>query len=196
MIDHRTAFLAIVLLVASPVLAADDPAAPIVAIYRIVSAGDGTVGGYVITRKQSRHRWLSRSFAVLWDKSDAVTPKGDENPPGADPITDSQDPKVRDPQVVVEKRDAGTAVVAASFRSWGDETRTVRYDMVREGGAWKIDDIAHQVRQQGRQLSVVDPQGAGLQHRGHAQRTLDHAAERQSQRAAHGQINKKTALLP
>jgi len=141
MIGHRTAFLAIVLLLASPVLAADDPAAPIVAIYRIVSAGDGAIGGYVIMRKKSRHRWLSRSFAVLWDKSDAVTPKGDENPPGADPITDSQDPKVRDPQVVVEKRDAGTAVVAASFRSWGDETRTVRYDMVREGGAWKIDDI-------------------------------------------------------
>ena len=95
------AFLAIVLLLASPVLAADDPAAPIVAIYRIVSAGDGTIGGYVITRKKSRHRWLSRSFAALWDKSDAVTPKGDESPPGADPITNSQDPKVRDPQVVV-----------------------------------------------------------------------------------------------
>jgi hypothetical protein len=141
MIDRRMAFLAIVLLLASPVLAADDPAAPIVAIYRIVSAGDGTIGGYVITRKKSRHRWLSRSFAALWDKSDAVTPKGDENPPGADPITDSQDPKVRDPQVVVEKRDAGTAVIAASFRSWDAETHTVRYDMVREGGAWKIDDI-------------------------------------------------------
>ena len=56
-------------------------------------------------------------------------------------ITDSQDPKVRDAQVTVEKRGAGTAVVAASFRSWDDETRTVRYDMVREGGAWKIDDI-------------------------------------------------------
>ena len=48
---------------------------------------------------------------------------------------------MRDPQVVVEKRDAGTAVIAASFRSWDAETHTVRYDMVREGGAWKIDDI-------------------------------------------------------
>ena len=98
MIGHRTAFLAIVLLLASPVLAADDPAAPIAAIYGIVSAGDGTIGGYVITRKKSRHRWLSRSLAALWDKSDAVTPKGDESRPARIPSPIHRTPRYAIPR--------------------------------------------------------------------------------------------------
>jgi hypothetical protein len=62
-------------------------------------------------------------------------------PPGFDPVSNSQDPLVRAPRVAVEKQDGRTATVAATFRSHDNESDTVRYDLVRERGAWKIDDI-------------------------------------------------------
>ena len=62
-------------------------------------------------------------------------------PPGFDPVSNSQDPLVRAPKVAVEKQDDKSAIVAATFRSYNDKSITVRYDLVRERGAWKIDDI-------------------------------------------------------
>ena len=62
-------------------------------------------------------------------------------PPGFDPVTNSQDPMVRAFAVAVEKQDGRSATVAATFRSHNDKSITVRYDLVRERGAWKIDDI-------------------------------------------------------
>ena len=137
--------------------AADGPEAVIAAIYKRVAAGKGESGGqFVWLEKKDRARYLSASLAALWNAEDAKTPPGDEGPPGFDPVSDSQDPKVRNASVTLEKSDAGRATVAASFDSWSPgSTReeqernppdpkarlTVRYDMVRERGLWRIDDI-------------------------------------------------------
>ena len=58
-----------------------------------------------------------------------------------DPITNSQDPSVRNLSIAVENADAAKTVVAASFDSEGQTRNVVRYIFVREGGAWKLDDI-------------------------------------------------------
>ena len=99
---------------------------------------------------------MSASLAALWTAEEAKTPKGDETPPGFDPVSNSQDPKVRNVKVVLEKSDGKKAVVVASFDSWSrgltreEQERhphdprdrlTVRYDMVLEHDRWKIDDI-------------------------------------------------------
>lgn len=43
--------------------------------------------------------------------------------------------------IKAKKNDSQRATVAATFRSHNSESVTVRYDLVRERGAWKIDDI-------------------------------------------------------
>jgi hypothetical protein len=95
------------------------PADPITAIYRKVAAGKGEDGGnFVYQEKKDRARWLTASFAKAWNEPDAKTPKGDETPPGFDPVSNSQDPKVLNVKVELEKSDGKTATVAASFDSW------------------------------------------------------------------------------
>lgn len=129
----------------------------IAAIYKRVAAGRGEDGGaFVWLSKKERARFMSASLGALWNASDARTPAGDQGPPGFDPVTDSQDPKVRNVAIALEKSGPGTATVAASFDGWSpgntheEQERnppdpkarvTVRYNLVRERGRWLIDDI-------------------------------------------------------
>ena len=143
-LSRRTFLLSAAALAASSSLAcaADDPAALITAIYQRAAAGKGDSGGqFVWLRARSRPRWLSASLIRLWAEADAKVQPGDMGPPGFDPVTSSQDPLVRAFKVAVEKQDAKTATVAATFRSHNAKSITVRYDLLRERGAWKIDDI-------------------------------------------------------
>jgi hypothetical protein len=143
-LSRRTFLLSAAALAASPSLAcaADDPAALITAIYKRAAAGKGDSGGqFVWLSAKSRPRWLSASLIKLWAEADSKVEKGDMGPPGFDPVTNSQDPLVRAYTVKVEKQDGQTATVAATFRSHNAESITVRYNLVRERGAWKIDDI-------------------------------------------------------
>jgi hypothetical protein len=143
-LSRRTFLLAAGALAASASLAAaaDSPAALIAAIYKRAAAGLGDSGGqFVWLNAKSRPRWLSASLTKLWNAVDAKVAPGDMGPPGFDPVSNSQDPLVRAPKVAVEKDDGRTATVAATFRSHRRKPDTVRYDLVRERGAWKIDDI-------------------------------------------------------
>lgn len=125
-----------------PAYAADGPEAPIAAIYKRAAAGKGDSGGqFVWLQPKSRPRYLSAALTKLWNAADAKVEQGDAGPPGFDPISSSQDPLVRAPAVKVETQDGDRATVVATFRSHNREPVTVRYDMVRERGAWKIDDI-------------------------------------------------------
>ena len=152
MISRRTLVLSGAALLAASLPASaqsagsNDPLAIVNAIYTRASAGDGHSGGqFVWLEAKDRPRYLSKSLVALWAKADANTPKGDEGPPGFDPVTNSQDPEVKSFTVATEARDSGTAVMAVTIKASqprphaADET--VRYDFVRDGGHWKIDDI-------------------------------------------------------
>ena len=78
--------------------------------------------------------------------SDAHTPKGDVGPVDFDPVTNAQDPDVATFKVKQEMLEYDRATIAATFTGHRvprkrTEDDTVRYDFVRDGGAWKIDDI-------------------------------------------------------
>ena len=139
---QRRHFLTILVaaLLPFPAYAADDPAAPIKAIYKKAT---GDVGGnFVFQEAADRPKYLSPELTELWNAGDARTAEGDQNPPGFDPISSSQDPMIKDPKVTVKQRGKDTAVVAASFAAWKPAPRvTVLYDMKRENGRWLIDDI-------------------------------------------------------
>jgi hypothetical protein len=154
-LSRRTFLLSATALAASPsaASAADGPDALIAAIYKSAAAGKGDSGGqFVWLRAKSRPRWLSASLTKLWNAADAKVALGDMGPPGFDPVTNSQDPLVRAFAIKVEKKDSQRATVAATFRSHNSESVTVRYDLVRERGAWKIDDIRGTV--EGKEWSI------------------------------------------
>ena len=124
---------------------ANDPAAIVNAIYTRAAKGKGDGGGgFVIENKAAKAKYLSKSLIELWAKADAHTPKGDVGPVDFDPVTNSQEPDVKSFKVDVEKLDAGKAIIAVTITGRASRKpadQTMRYDFVRDGTAWKIDDI-------------------------------------------------------
>ena len=128
-------------------LAADDPAGIVTAIYTRAAKGKGDGGGgFVIENKAAKAKYLSKSLVALWAKADARTPKGDVGPVDFDPVTNSQDPDVKSFKVVAEKQEADKATITVTINGYQGPRpkpadQTMRYDLVREAGLWKIDDI-------------------------------------------------------
>jgi hypothetical protein len=122
-----------------------DPVAILTAIYTRVAKGKGDGGGAFVIENKAKAKYLSKSLIALWTKADAHTPKGDVGPIDFDPVTNSQEPDVKSFRVAAEKLEADKAAVAVTLT--GHEKRktpadeVVHYDFVREGNAWKIDDI-------------------------------------------------------
>ena len=91
---------------------------------------------------------FSSALLDLWAKADELR---DENGDGVgaidwDPVTASQDPVVTSFTVKVERQDAKSATVAVTLvdprgkRPVASDS-VVRWDLVKEGGAWKVDDF-------------------------------------------------------
>ena len=153
MITRRGLVLTSLLMVAVAPLAraepavADDPVSIATAIYTRVAKGKGDGGGgFVTENKQAKAKYLSKSLVALWAKADAHTPKGDVGPVDFDPVTNSQEPDVKSFKVATEKLDADKALIAVTITGRNPlppkpTDQTIRYDFVREGANWKIDDI-------------------------------------------------------
>lgn len=143
---HLLLTIATSVLIASPAFAQAtapaDPAAFITAIYARAVKGDG--GGFISDSKADKARYLSKALAALWIKAEAHA-KDDVGPIDFDPVSNSQDPDIGPFKATVEKSEADKASVAVAFKGKRVErknyTDTVRYDLVREAGQWKIDDI-------------------------------------------------------
>jgi len=125
---------------------ASDPVAIVNAIYARAAKGKGDGGGgFVIENKAAKAKYLSKSLIALWAKADAHTPKGDVGPVDFDPVTNSQDPDIKSFNVEAEKLEADKALIAVTMTGHGAPRKAadqvVRYDLVREGKDWKIDDI-------------------------------------------------------
>jgi hypothetical protein len=135
---------------AAPFIASAAPQGPdavITPIYKKVTAGKGDRGGqFVWLVDKDRRLYFTARTVKLWRDADAKTPKGDQGPISFDPVTNSQDPRVKAFDVAIEKQDATSATVVVHIAAKpGPITPTppwtIRYDMVREHGRWLIDDI-------------------------------------------------------
>ena len=125
----------------------DDPVAIINAIYTRVARGKGDGGGaFLIENKQAKAKYLSKSLIALWSKADAHIPKGDVGPIDFDPVTNSQEPDIQSFKADAETLEADKALIAVTITGHHTPPRkpsdqVIRYDFVREGANWKIDDI-------------------------------------------------------
>jgi hypothetical protein len=124
----------------------NDPLAIVNAIYTRVVSGDGDLGGSFMMGDDVKPKYFSKSLIALWAKVDARM-KGEQGPIDFDPATNSQDPSVKAFSATAERIHAGTATIAVTLRRRLEkppvhpEDDVLRYDFVRDGGHWKIDDI-------------------------------------------------------
>ena len=125
------------------------PEAPVKDAYTLTIrqlAGSG--GAALPTPWQTPHRdkLMSKGLAALFARDELYQEEaGEMGHVGADPFLSGQDGEIKNLKVTVTEKPAnGKALVTAAFRSFGQPV-SVRFRMVEENGAWKIDDIVNRV---------------------------------------------------
>lgn len=132
-------------LLAIPARAGDDvPRGPVADAYAItIKSLSGA--GKPAWRPPHRDRLMSRSLAALFARDDLYHEEaGEMGNLGADPFLNGQDGEVKKLSLDTIPVAAGKATVHASFRSLGKPV-SVLFNMVRENGGWRIDDIVDQI---------------------------------------------------
>jgi hypothetical protein len=116
----------------------------VVEVYRVAAgpSGDGSDGGSIFEDEDNRRRFLSHRLQVKYAAMLKRTLKGDAPDLDFDPISSGNDPNFHDLRIRTESENGAHAVVIADFISHQDKVRTVlHYELVRERGGWRIDDI-------------------------------------------------------
>jgi hypothetical protein len=134
------------------------PETPVREAYAITTRQLAVSGGAAQSapwQKPHRDRLMSRALAGLFARDELYQEEaGEMGNLGADPFLSGQDGEVKNLKVSVTAPPAGgSAQVTASFRSFKQPV-SVRFRMVEEGGAWKIDDIVNRV--EGQDYAVRD----------------------------------------
>jgi hypothetical protein len=118
-----------------------------VAVITEVYGAAGPSGHYqqplaIFVEARLREHYLSKGLCAALAEMDKRTPEGDIPNLDFDVVSDSQDPDVHDLRIATESETSENAVVVANFQSHDDTERTVlRYDLVQENGAWKINNV-------------------------------------------------------
>ena len=129
----------------APAQAPREPEAIVKSLYE-ATMKNTMKAGFGVTKAE--RRLLTTSLRTLWDKAEKKTnPTGKEL--GAidfDAVSMSQDPNIASYVLMTEKRNDQHVTVVATFVIGPNHTHTgqkevVNYDFLREGGAWKIDNI-------------------------------------------------------
>lgn len=138
-------FAGLVAFVAIPAHADDStPRGPVAEAYAVTIktlAGRGQPAW----RPPHRDRLMSRSLAEPFARDDLYQKEsGDMGNIGADPFLNGQAGQIKKLSLDTIPVAAGKATVVASFRNLGRPV-TVHFQMERENGGWRIDDIVDQI---------------------------------------------------
>jgi len=85
-------------------------------------------------------RFRSAALQALYDEDVAATPEGELGALSFDPYIDGQDYELADFAIGTPEITGDRANVLVSFTNFGQPRRLV-YELVREEGGWKIDDV-------------------------------------------------------
>lgn len=141
----RACLAALLLLVALPSAQAAEasPADMLRGIYR--EAVKGTTSDWLEPKR--RANYLSKSLLALWAKSDAKkVPKGEVGAIDFDITTDTNALELQSFDIKVTSESANAAVLAVKLNYRKPYYRpgppaVVTYDFIREGAAWRVDNI-------------------------------------------------------
>ena len=141
------AILLLMILPAASVVAAAGadatPAGMLKGIYR--EAVKGTGSGWL--EPEQRGKFLSKSLAALWTKSDAKKPpEGEAGPIDFDLTTDTNALELEGFEITVESATPTAAVLAVRLKYRKPYYRpgpraVVTYDLIHEDGRWRIDNF-------------------------------------------------------
>jgi hypothetical protein len=131
--------------VCRPALAAgDSPSDVVAAIYKAAAGPGGKYddGTSVVFDPKTRRQFLSRKLQAEIAAMLKRTPKGDEPDLDFDPVCACNDPSVENLKITTDGENDTQATVIATFQSHDEkEPIVLHYLLVKEGGAWKVDDI-------------------------------------------------------
>jgi hypothetical protein len=124
----------------------------VVGIYGISAGKDGSYSGpSAFDNERIRQRYFSKSLIAAIGALQAKS--AGEPILNFDPITNSEGPDVQDLDIALEAEQPDHVSVAAKFKS-ADDSSIVHYDFVKEGKAWKLDDIRGEIIGQSGQWSL------------------------------------------
>ena len=113
------------------------------AIVQVIYSREGVLN----LEPSDRHKFFSTGVVALWAKADAKTLEGDIGPIDFDLASNSQGMAIASHKVKTEHADATHVTLAVTLVSRGEFIRhspadnVVRYEFIREGGRWVIDDM-------------------------------------------------------
>ena len=108
-----------------------DPVSLIKAIYATYTADNDNPG---------LPRIYSKRLQALIDKDEKETPEGMVGRIDWDVFVDGQDWKLTELKIALVSKSADKAQVRATFKNFGEPSNQL-FDLVREDGHWRIDDI-------------------------------------------------------
>lgn len=118
------------------------PKDQVVEIYRIAAGPKGDYLSPSAFDDKRVRKHFTKSLLNAEKAMDLRSKKLNEPILDFDPVTNSQEPSVLNLSIAVESAEAAKTIVAASFdRESRPLGNVVRYIFVREGGAWKLDDM-------------------------------------------------------
>lgn len=103
----------------------------------------------------------SQALQALYDSDAEVTPAGEMGALSFDPYVDGQDFDITDFSIGTPGIAGDYASVDVSFANFG-EPRSLTYELVREDGGWKIDDVVSTSSENPYRLSEIFADNAGL----------------------------------
>lgn len=160
-VDCRMLLASLILLpMRAPALSRDERSSDVVVeIYRTAGgpSGDASEGASIFADEANRKRFLSRGLRAALAAMLRRTPVGDAPSLDFDPVTNGNDPSFHDLHIKTESESSARAVVKADFLSHRDTVRTVlRYFLVRENGAWKVDDVVASGKSEWRVKKIIE----------------------------------------
>ena len=123
---------------------ADGGTVAIVTMFYKISAGkDGKYSGNsIFFQDKIRAQYFSKRLRAELAALDKKSKQKDEPGIDFDPVTDSQDPSVKDLKIEQDGESDGESAVKASFSyADGGVRKFVRYVFVRQNDAWKLDNM-------------------------------------------------------
>lgn len=124
--------------------AGDDPVAFMRSVYAAYARAEQQKAPYIYDRKVNG-QYFSAGLKKLADEEQAYYENNSDEVGffnGGDMLHDAQDREIKNFKLALASRQDGKAVVRATFRNFG-EARTIDFELVREPGGWRIDDVVY-----------------------------------------------------
>lgn len=127
---------------AAPALAAETT--PEAVVQQIYSGKTPTTKGLdIIDNAKLRAKYLSMDLAAAVKKdNDESAKSGDVGALDFDPVSDSQDPMIKDLKIEPLQVQGDKAQVKVSFNTYDPKRDELLYDLVKEGGQWRVFNIS------------------------------------------------------